>query len=151
MLYLDLFNKVEKLGKEMQTIKGSEDAQPNELSLIGLTKKMSENYDVLLKEMNTKAEFISKEAMDGAKSYYDFKFSEEVERANNAYDVVGSASVAKTHAESLVDKVRIYSEKRLQEEKILLEKKSSTLKLWFGILGLVSIINLLMSAFMFFK
>ena len=115
----DLFNKIEKLSnkcklleKEIQTLKGTENAQSNELSLTGLTRKMLENHNALLKQINTQA-------------------------------------IAYT--ESLVDKVRIDSEKRLYEEKALLEKKTSTLKLWCWILGIVSIINLLISTFMFFN
>lgn len=116
----DLFNKIEKLSnkcklleKEIQTLKGTENAQSNELSLTGLTRKMLENHNALLKQ-------------------------------------IGSASEAIAYTESLVDKVRIDSEKRLYEEKALLEKKTSTLNLWCWILGIVSIINLLISAFMFF-
>lgn len=116
----DLFNKVEKLSnrcklleEEILTIKGTENAQSNELSLTGLTRKMLENYNVLLERINTQTNLV------------------------------------KSETESLIYKVHNDSEKRLYEEKVLLEKKTSTLNLWCLILGGVSIINLLISVFIF--
>ena len=154
----DLFNKIEKLSnkcklleKEIQTLKGTENAQSNELSLTGLTRKMLENHNALLKQINTQADSVKTEVLHEMKLYYIIKINEEIERTNITYDKIGSASEAMAYTESLVDKVRIDSEKRLYEEKALLEKKTSTLKLWCWILGIVSIINLLISTFMFFN
>ncbi len=154
----DLFNKIEKLSnkcklleKEIQTLKGTENAQSNELSLTGLTRKMLENHNALLKQINTQADSVKTEVLHEMKLYYIIKINEEIERTNITYDKIGSASEAIAYTESLVDKVRIDSEKRLYEEKALLEKKTFTLKLWCWILGIVSIINLLISTFMFFN
>lgn len=116
----DLFNKIEKLSnkyklleKDILTIKGTENAQSNEQSLTGLTTKIQEDYNFLLKQINTQT------------------------------------NSAKAEIVSLVDKVRNDSDKRLYEEKVLFEKKTSILNLWCWILGIVSIINLLISVFMF--
>ena len=152
----DLFNKIEKLSnkcklleKEIQTIKGTENAQSNELSLTGLTRKMLEDHNALLKQLNTQTDSAKTEVLHEMKLYYNIKINEEIERTNNTYDKIGSASEAMAYTESLVDKVHTDSEKRLYEEKVLLEKKTSTLNLWCWILGIASIINLLISAFMF--
>lgn len=152
----DLFNKIEKLSnkcklleKEIQTIKGTENAQSNELSLTGLTRKMLEDHNALLKRINTQTDSAKTEVLHEMKLYYNIKINEEIERTNNTYDKIGSASEAMAYTESLVDKVHTDSEKRLYEEKVLLEKKTSTLNLWCWILGIASIINLLISAFMF--
>lgn len=152
----DLFNKIEKLSnkcklleKEIQTIKGTENAQSNELSLTGLTRKMLEDHNALLKQINTQTDSAKTEVLHEMKLYYNIKINEEIERTNNTYDKIGSASEAMAYTESLVDKVHTDSEKRLYEEKVLLEKKTSTLNLWCWILGIASIINLLISAFMF--
>lgn len=152
----DLFNKIEKLSnkcklleKEIQTIKGTENAQSNELSLTGLTRKMLEDHNALLKQINTQTDSAKTEVLHEMKLYYNIKINEEIERTNNTYDKIGSASEAMAYTESLVDKVHTDSEKRLYEEKVLLEKKTSTLNLWCWILGISSIINLLISAFMF--
>lgn len=154
----DLFNKIEKLSnkcklleKEIQTLKGTENAQSNELSLTGLTRKMLEDHNALLKQINTQTDSVKTEVLHEMKLYYNIKINEEIERTNITYDKIGSASEAMAYTESLVDKVRTDSEKRLYEEKTLLEKKTSTLNLWCWILGIVSIINLLISAFMFFN
>lgn len=154
----DLFNKIEKLSnkcklleKEIQTLKGTENAQSNELSLTGVTRKILENHNALLKQINTQTDSVKTEVLHEMKSYYIIKINEEIERTNITYDKIGSASEAMAYTESLVDKVRTDSEKRLYEEKALLEKKTSTLNLWCWILGIVSIINLLISAFMFFN
>ncbi len=154
----DLFNKIEKLSnkyklleKEIQTLKGTENAQSNELSLTGLTRKMLEDHNALLKQINTQTDSVKTEVLHEMKLYYNIKINEEIERTNITYDKIGSASEAMVYTESLVDKVRTDSEKRLYEEKTLLEKKTSTLNLWCWILGIVSIINLLISAFMFFN
>lgn len=152
----DLFNKIEKLSnkcklleKEIQTIKGTENAQSNELSLTGLTRKMLEDHNALLKQINTQTDSAKTEVLHEMKLYYNIKINEEIEQTNNTYDKIGSASEAMAYTESLVDKVHTDSEKRLYEEKVLLEKKTSTLNLWCWILGIASIINLLISAFMF--
>ena len=152
----DLFNKIEKLSnkcklleKEIQTIKGTENAQSNELSLTGLTRKMLEDHNALLKQINTQTDSAKTEVLHEMKLYYNIKINEEIERTNNTYDKIGSASEAMAYTESLVDKVHTDSEKRLYEEKVLLEKKTSTLNLWCWILVIASIINLLISAFMF--
>lgn len=152
----DLFNKIEKLSnkcklleKEIQTIKGTENAQSNELSLTGLTRKMLEDHNALLKQINTQTDSAKTEVLHEMKLYYNIKINEKIERTNNTYDKIGSASEAMAYTESLVDKVHTDSEKRLYEEKVLLEKKTSTLNLWCWILGIASIINLLISAFMF--
>lgn len=152
----DLFNKIEKLSnkcklleKEIQTLKGTENDQSDELSLTGLTRKMLEDHNALLKQINTQTDSVKTEVLHEMKLYYNIKINEEIERTNNTYDKIGSASEAMAYTESLVDKVRTDSEKRLYEEKALLEKKTSTLYLWCWILGIVSIINLLISALMF--
>lgn len=120
----DLFNKVEKLSnrcklleKEILSIKGTENAQSNELSLTGLITKMQESHDLLLKHINTQTNSAKFEFLHEMKLYYNIKINEEIERTNNTYDKIGSASDAMVYTESLVDKVRIDSEKRLYEEK----------------------------------
>lgn len=126
----DLFNKIEKLSnkcklleKEIQTIKGTENAQSNELSLTGLTRKMLEDHNALLKQINTQTDSAKTEVLHEMKLYYNIKINEEIERTNNTYDKIGSASEAMAYTESLVDKVHTDSEKRLYEEKVLLEKR----------------------------
>lgn len=110
---------------------------------------MLEDHNALLKQINTQTDSAKTEVLHEMKLYYNIKINEEIERTNNTYDKIGSASEAMAYTESLVDKVHTDSEKRLYEEKVLLEKKTSTLNLWCWILGIASIINLLISAFMF--
>lgn len=124
----DLFNKIEKLSnkcklleKEIQTLKGTENDQSDELSLTGLTRKMLEDHNALLKQINTQTDSVKTEVLHEMKLYYNIKINEEIERTNNTYDKIGSASEAMAYTESLVDKVRTDSEKRLYEEKALLE------------------------------
>lgn len=120
----DLFNKIEKLSnkcklleKEIQTLKGTENDQSDELSLTGLTRKMLEDHNALLKQINTQTDSVKTEVLHEMKLYYNIKINEEIERTNNTYDKIGSASEAMAYTESLVDKVRTDSEKRLYEEK----------------------------------
>ena len=78
---------------------------------------MQESHDLLLKQINTQTNSAKFEFLHEMKLYYNIKINEEIERTNNTYDKIGSASDAMVYTESLVDKVRIDSEKRLYEEK----------------------------------
>lgn len=72
----DLFNKIEKLSnkcklleKEIQTLKGTENGQSDELSLTGLTRKMLEDHNALLKQINTQTDSVKTEVLHEMKLY----------------------------------------------------------------------------------
>lgn len=152
----NLFNKVEKcvfrckeLEKDVSTLKGTENAQSDELSIKGLTIKMSEKYDALLEKINNKANITRTEAVGDAKSYFDTKIAEEVARTNEAYDTKGTASLIANHSEEAISKAKNEICGQLSKDKAMLLKKNSVLKLWLWVFGFVSFINIILTVFMF--
>jgi hypothetical protein len=136
---------------EISTLKGTENAQSNELSINGLTIKMSENYDALLEKINNKANITRTEAVGDAKSYFDTKIAEEVGRTNEAYDTKGTASLIANHSEEAILNAKNEFFGQLSRDKTMLLKKNSFFKLWLWVFGFISLINLIMTAFMFMK
>lgn len=150
----DLFNKVDKLTnrtkfleKELSAIKGSEDSLSYESSLCGLSTRMTEVHAALQKEIILKSEAARTEAVGRAKSYFDTRIKEEVSRANNAYDSKGTALQVESRVDENIAKAKNELSELLSDEKSILIKKISILKLCLWILGLVSIVNLVITMF----